>query len=116
VAQPLYSALLWRLPATTNAGIYASPLVPTGYVWDVRHVVIALGGQTFTGVANCRLYDSADSTLCEVPPADAWGSTLWTWELRQILDAGDYLQFALSGGESTQTASLRVSGYTLTTP
>jgi hypothetical protein len=108
VARALYSKLLWEGQPTTTR--QTSNPVPSGFVWDVRDIVVSVGGSPFQNGGGFAISDSAGIIIFNRPNGDCPGATTWHWEGRQILDSGDELELV----PSSLGVSWRITGYELT--
>lgn len=107
---PLYSARIFSgqfsIAGTVNY------TVPTGFILDVRDVVLWYGGTAGTGAQGCEVYDGTGAVIFGVFTPQACAGNPYHWDGRQVLDPGTTLSItALEGGWH-----YRVSGYLLTSP
>lgn len=110
MASPVYSHRL--LAGATTSTSYEA-VVPSGVLWVVRDVVAWWDGTSDPSVELYSLSYGPENVVL------MWGNVesgvarvLEHWEGRQVLNAGDTLQFATT----TATWSVAVTGYVLTLP
>ena|SRR5579864_965724 len=103
-----YTQLLWLLNLLP-AGVTLGPTPPAGQLWVVRDVVFDnQSSQAWSQLSGIRLREvSTDVLLAGVGPAEAYAGKVYSYELRQALNAGDQIEVVTED----ENWSLRVTGY-----
>lgn len=113
MASTTYTKRFWTLNSP-SVGFNAGPSVPVGKVWVVRDVIlIPLVGITNLTVNGGELFAASNTiVLANVSSAECINQRVYHWEMRQVLNAGEDMQFF--AGE--RGWHLSVSGYEFTSP
>lgn len=107
----LYSTLLYEA-FFVPSGSASSATVPTGFVWVVRDIELATGGNPYQYLGGISIFDDAGAVIFSVQAPWALGNSYYPWRGRQVLEAGDRLVLATI---DTQWIA-RISGYVLSAP
>lgn len=109
---PVYSAVLWENGAI-GAGTHSSTVVPTGQLWVVRDISVTVPGQIYAKANGFLVWSYVSgANIFAVSDGEIVGGHDYHWEGRQMLNAGDNIQFTCS----TALSSIRICGYRLTVP
>jgi hypothetical protein len=111
VAAPVYSQLLWDLPAGWASPPFpTSNVVPIGFVWVVREIAAYFGaGDLGGGAPFAQLLATAQPIWSSPVFAAVSGVVYRESDVRHVMNAGDFMEFS----SSSASWSLRVSGYQL---
>lgn len=113
MARTLYSKVLWaQVGSTSGSGLVIGPVVPTGYIWDVRDIVAIAPGTSADAAGGFTITDGSSVPIMAVDPLFGHGGGQYHWEGRQILNEADWLQKI----SDVAHWSWRISGYQLTIP
>lgn len=107
----LYSQMLFRGEAGSG-GVTGSDVVPDGYIWVVRDLVVYTSSVSPLGLNGWTLEDGAGYPIDRIIWPRWLANTAHHRELRQVMETGDQL-IMLTGDDGTWW---RVSGYVLSAP
>lgn len=109
MVRPLYSRLFYSAnPAPIGGTVIGGP--PSGFVWDVRNIVVVNAGLWFNTASAFSVADSHGTYLAQVEAPDSYNGRLYSFDIRQLIEPPDFLQ--ISAGDDAW--SVRISGYQLT--
>lgn len=108
----LYSAQLAEV-VELGAGSTEVGLVPSGFVWVLRHMTATYAAVTATPLSGFRVLTGTDVRLWAIGTLGVACEVPYDYSGRQVLVAGEGLYFESSDATNWQ---LIVSGYQLTVP
>lgn len=107
----VYSQLLWQA-AGLSPGTYSSDVVPDGFVWVVRDLVVIIDATDSLLLQGFFIVDTAGVPRWTWPRPYVRANVDYHWSGHQVLETGDQLTMT-SADDSTSWA---MSGYQLTLP
>lgn len=111
MARTIYSSRLWSSGPTGSPGTVQGPSVPTGFVWDVRDILVLNNfAEPGSLIPTLSFTVNGNFTIYKTPMLATITGVLYQHEGRQILTPADSW-FATS---QTQGWSWTITGYQLT--
>lgn len=112
MANSVYTTRLLDTAGPGSVGHHFSAAVPVGYVWDVRCITAYLDQLWWFYAQGIRISRSGGSIFCAWDRPQVFARTLYKWEGRELLVAGEQIDAFLLDNRW----DVMITGYQLTLP